>query len=269
VDRRAALGLAVAMYTVQILASAALVALTPHSSSGGLAEFRLYFTVGDWLAVRIPLATAVGAIVLSVWLTYRNSDPSVSGPHGTLQWGAALLRVISVGAGVACGSLTVGLVSWMVALRIEATQRFFPHLLDWSGASIGYAIVTAVTIGLVSVVFAFEPDDVPRAAYFALCFGLLFLFAAMSVLAYDLVGATYIWPAMAALAASALTLVTAMERLRTLLAILLAILGVAVLWVTVFNARWAGATAIALILLQALSIRWLTMPQESASVRRQ
>ena len=43
------------MYTAQILAAVAVVATMPHSSSGGLAEFPLYFVMGDWLAVRLPL----------------------------------------------------------------------------------------------------------------------------------------------------------------------------------------------------------------------
>jgi hypothetical protein len=262
-DRRAALRLAVAMCAVQVVASAFVVAITPHSSSGGLAEFPLYFAVGDWLAVRLPLAAAAGAAVVGA-LINRTSDSSATVPHGRLYRAAALLRLMSVGTGIACGSLTIGVVSWQVALRVEATQRFFPHYLDWSAASVGYVLLVGVTIGLVSVVFAFEPDDAPRAAYFALCFGLLALFMIMAVLAYDVVGAAWGSPALAALFASGLTLVTATHRLRTLLAIVLAIFAVVALYVVVFNTRATGALGIGLLVLQVLSISWLTRPTVAA-----
>lgn len=255
------------MYTAQVLASAVVVAVTPHSSSGGLADFRYYFTLGDWLAIRLPLAAAVGTTVAGALIRSRTPDPPVIVPLGFVHKVAALLRVLSVGSGIACGSLTVGLASWMFALRIEATQRFFSHLLDWTVTSMAFTLVTAVTIGLVSVLFAFEPDDAPRAAYFALCFGLLTLYAVLSVLAYDVVGATYLWPAMTAFAASGLTLVTAAGRRRTLLAIVLAVSAGAVVFATVFELRAAGAAAIALVALQALSVRWLTMPTEKGLAR--
>lgn len=259
-DRRAALRLAVAMYTAQVLASAVVVALTPHSSSGGLADFRFYSALGDWIAIRLPLTAAVAATLVGAFMRSRSPGPPVIVQLGLLHRLAALLRVVSTGLGIACGSLTVGLVSWMFALRIEATPRFFSHYLDWPAQSIGFTLVTAVTIGLVSVVFAFEADDAPRAVYFALCFGLLAIFAVMSAMAYDVVGATYLWPAMTALAASGLTLVTAARRLRTLLAIVLAVIAAAVLFVTVFELHAAGPVAIALVALQALSVRWLMMP---------
>ena len=255
------------MYTAQVLASAVVVALTPHSSSGGLADFRLYFALGDWLTIRIPLAAAVGATFVGALMRSRIPGPPVIVPLGLVDRFASLLRVLSVGLGIACGSLTVGVVSWMVALRVEATQSFFAHLFDWSAAGIAYVLVTAVTIGLASVVFAFEPDDAPRAAYFALCFGILFLFTAMSAVAYDEVGATYIRPATVALAASVLTLVTAAKRLRTLVAIVLAIISGAMLSVTAFYVRSAGTAAIGIVVLQALSIWWLTRPLKEGAVQ--
>ncbi|HJW48998.1 MAG TPA: hypothetical protein VJ726_06245, partial [Candidatus Limnocylindria bacterium] len=164
--------LALALYAGQALASAVVVLVTPHASSG-FADFRHYFTVGDWLTVRLPLVAALCVTVAAALARERAPRARDGAPSSVVRAVASCVRVLSVGVGAACGSLTVGIVLWLVVLRIEATDRYFPHYLDWPLPSFGYTVIYAASIGIGSLVFALRRDDALRAAYFMLCSGLL------------------------------------------------------------------------------------------------
>src|SRR6267378_3141779 len=218
-NRRAVLWGALALYAGQVLASAVVVLITPSASSGGFTEFRLYFAVGDWLTVRLPLVGALTATLVAAW--YLNWLPGTRGANSRVPSGAAAasLRVLSIATGIASGTLTVGLVLWMVVLRLESTDRFFPNYAEWPLPGFAFALNVAAWVGLGSVVFAFRQDDPLKAGFFAFCFGYLALFSVLSAMSFDVVGDTYGWAALAALAAAVLTIRGASQRLRASLAI--------------------------------------------------
>src|SRR5256885_5839855 len=218
-NRWAVLWGALGLYAGQVLASAVVVLFTPSASSGGFREFRLYFAVGDWLTVRLPLVGALTATLVAAW--YLNWLPVTRGANSRVPSGAAAasLRALSIATGIASGTLTVGLVLWMVVLRLESTDRFFSNYAEWPFPGFAFALGVAAWVGIGSVVFACRQDDPLRAGYFAFCFGYLALFSVLSAMSFDVVGDTYGWAALAALVAAVLTIRGASHRLRASLAI--------------------------------------------------
>jgi hypothetical protein len=264
-SRRAVLRGALALYAGQVLASAVVVLFTPSASRGGFTEFRLYFAVGDWLSVRLPLVGALTATLVAAW--YLNWLPETQGANRNVRLGAAAasLRAFSIATGIALGTLTVGLVVWMVVLHLESTDRFFSSYAEWPLAGFAFALNVAAWVGLGSVVFAFRQDDPLRAGYFAFCFGYLGLFSVLSAGSFDVVGDTYGWAAVAALAAAVLTIHGTSQRLTASLAIGAALI-ISALFLPLAFVGWSVVGGVfGLVVIAAMTLGAMTAPLTKTS----
>jgi hypothetical protein len=218
VTRRETLALFGAVLAIQVFSTVAIL-IPIERTTDGFRNFTSYFGIGDWIAIRVPV---LAAALCGVLIARRQRS---------------IVAIIADTLGILTATLFIGLVLWMLAIRANASEHYFPHYLEWPVPDVVFWVMNALVFAFGCFLIAFGASAIPRAFFFALGGGLLILAAFASAAGYDVVGVTVGWAGLAGLGAALLTPLSVSDHKRAALGVVAGLALDVILFLMVFWMR--------------------------------